>query len=371
MNIKKQIDLVIGTRPNIIKAAPLYHALGASDWATPRLVFLQQHTDPALSTQTMEDVGLAPSQITMIPLHGLNYGDRLGCMVSRYAELLHQSKPDLVTVFGDVDTTLAAAVAAKREHCLLAHVEAGLRSGDRGMPEELNRIMVDSISDLLLTTTHEARNTLLHEGQPESCVHFVGNLMIDSLLVTVDDALGRSMCAALGVLPHRFLLATFHRPSNVDTAEGLSALIKMLRQLVQRMPVVFPIHPRTRAALEREGMLGNIDLPGLIVTPPMRYREFVSLQSVARVVISDSGGMQEECAVLGVNCLTIRDTTERPNTLTQGNELSTPAESARRLDALLTEESSGRNSIKFWDGCTSSRTLPIMCNFLLAKGSKN
>lgn len=362
MNTKKNIDLVIGTRPNIIKAAPLYKALAASDWAVPRLVFLQQHTDPALSTQTMEDVGISQSQVTTIPLQGDHYGDRLGCMVSRYADLLGEGKPDLVTVFGDVDTTLAAAIAAKREHCLLAHVEAGLRSHDRKMPEELNRLMVDSIADLHLTTTAEARDTLLREGHPESSVHFVGNLMIDSLLATVDPALARELCAKLGVQPQGFILATFHRPSNVDSREELQGLLQMITRMAQRLPVVWPLHPRTHAVMLRENLLPQLDIPGLLLIPPLRYREFVSLQSCAKLVVSDSGGMQEECAILNITCLTVRDTTERPDTLGNGNELVTTGSAIHRLDAHLANPSTRHSPIDLWDGDTANRLARVMRN---------
>lgn len=359
MNTKKNIDLVIGTRPNIIKAAPLYKALAASDWAVPRLVFLQQHTDPALSTQTMEDVGISQSQVTTIPLQGDHYGDRLGCMVSRYADLLAEGKPDLVTVFGDVDTTLAAAIAAKREHCLLAHVEAGLRSHDRKMPEELNRLMVDSIADLHLTTTAEARDTLLREGHPESSVHFVGNLMIDSLFATVDSKLADQLCLELDVHRDQFILCTFHRPSNVDSREGLQALTWMLTQMVQRLPIVWPLHPRTRAALEREQLLPRLDIPGLRLVPALRYREFIALQSYARMVVTDSGGIQEECAVSGITCLTIRDSTERPDTLSAGNELSTPETADQRLIHHLNMPAPTRQTIPLWDGSTARRTCDV------------
>jgi len=362
MSTKKHIDLVMGTRPNIIKAAPLYKALAASDWALPRLVFLQQHTDPALSTQTMEDVGICQSQVTTIPLLGTHYGDRLGCMVSRYADLLGVGKPDLVTVFGDVDTTLAAAIAAKREHCQLAHVEAGLRSHDRQMPEELNRLMVDSIADLHLTTTAEARDTLLREGHPESSVHFVGNLMIDSLLATVDRALAQKLCAKLGVQPQGFILATFHRPSNVDSREELQGLLQMITHMAQRLPVVWPLHPRTRAVMLRENMLPQLDIPGLLLIPPLRYREFVSLQSCAKLVVSDSGGMQEECAVLNITCLTVRDTTERPDTLGNGNELVTTESAIHRLDAHLASLSAQHSPIDLWDGDTANRLARVMRN---------
>jgi len=360
MNTKKNIDLVIGTRPNIIKAAPLYKALAASDWAVPRLVFLQQHTDPALSTQTMEDVGISQSQVTTIPLQGDHYGDRLGCMVSRYADLLGEGKPDLVTVFGDVDTTLAAAIAAKREHCLLAHVEAGLRSHDRKMPEELNRLMVDSIADLHLTTTAEARDTLLREGHPESSVHFVGNLMIDSLLATADADLGQQVCERYGLVPDDFILATFHRPSNVDALQGLMELAQMLEDLARDRRVLFPLHPRTRDSMSTFGVSEHFNRIGnLVLSPPLRYKEFVSVQSLASAIFTDSGGIQEESSVLGITCLTVRDSTERPVTLGHRNELVTALDAVARLNSQSANDQPAE-PIALWDGKAASRITRVL-----------
>ena len=355
MSQRQLIDLVVGTRPNIIKAAPLYKALQASDWAQPRLVFLQQHTDPALSTQTLEDVGLSLQQTRLIPLQGTHYGDRLGCMVARYAQHLSACPPDLVTVFGDVDTTLAAAMAAKREKRPLAHVEAGLRSHDRTMPEELNRLMVDAIADLHLTTTAEARDTLLREGQPAERVHFVGNLMIDSLLQTVDAEFGGQLCAQHAVTPRSFVLATFHRPSNVDSRDGLLALADMLAGITAQLPVLLPLHPRTKVAIEREGLAARFAIDNLQIIPPLRYRHFVNLQANAAIIVSDSGGIQEEAAVLGVPCLTVRDTTERPDTLSAGNELVRPEQAASRLGWLLSQPRSNRHPIALWDGHSAIR----------------
>lgn len=360
MSQRQLIDLVIGTRPNIIKAAPLYKALQASDWAQPRLVFLQQHTDPALSTQTLEDVGLSLQQTGLIPLQGTHYGDRLGCMVARYGQHLAANRPDLVTVFGDVDTTLAASIAAKREKCLLAHVEAGLRSHDRTMPEELNRLMVDAIADLHLTTTAEARDTLLREGQPAEQVHFVGNLMIDSLLQTVDAEFGGLLCAQHAVTPRSFVLATFHRPSNVDSRDGLLALADMLAGITAQLPVLLPLHPRTKVAIEREGLAARFAIDNLKIISPLRYRHFVNLQANAAIIVSDSGGIQEEAAVLGVPCLTVRDTTERPDTLSAGNELVRPEQAPSRLQYIMQARRSQLHAIPLWDGRSAKRIAEVL-----------
>lgn len=355
-----KIDLVIGTRPNIIKAGPLYAALRNCSWCQPRIVFLMQHTDPELSTQVLEDLGIPNEAILNLPLESSGYGARLGEMMAVYAREMSCSRPDLVVVFGDVDATLAAAYAAKRAHIPLAHVEAGLRSHDREMPEELNRLMVDAIADFHFTTSEDAVQTLVEkEGHSPDQVHFVGNLMIDALLHTVDQAHGLALCSKYGVMPGQFALATFHRPSNVDSREALSSLLDMLRESAKRLPVLLPLHPRTSAAMKRHGLSSAIhDIQGLQLLPPLRYRDFVSLLSCARLAMTDSGGIQEETTVLGIPCLTVRENTERPITLEQGsNRLVKPRVVAVAIDALLLMPACASPNIPGWDGQTALRIL--------------
>lgn len=356
------VDLIIGTRPNIVKAAPLLTVLRQERWCQPRLIFLMQHTDATLAAQPMEDLGIADEMIR-IPLKQTGYGSRLGEMLEAYSQQLADARPDLVVVFGDVDTTLAAAYAAKRANIPLAHVEAGLRSGDKGMPEELNRLMVDSIADLHFTTTEESTNTLIRkEGHSSEHVHFVGNLMIDALLQTSDPAHGLSLCREFGLESGGFALATFHRPSNVDGADKLREVLNMLKKVSLRLPVLLPLHPRTSATLRAHHLMPLLEaIPGIRSMPPIRYRDFVSLLPHARVTLTDSGGIQEEASALGVHCITVRDNTERPVTLALGsNRLATPETAIDTLDEFLAHPEPCPARIPGWDGKAASRIAAIL-----------
>ncbi|MEL1266184.1 non-hydrolyzing UDP-N-acetylglucosamine 2-epimerase [Pseudoxanthomonas putridarboris] len=356
-------DLVIGTRPNIVKAAPLLAAMMDADWCHPQLVFLMQHTDAALASEPMADLGIPANHPIYLHLTHRGYGARLGEMIEAYSARLNDNRPDLVIVFGDVDTTLAAAYAAKRSNIPLAHVEAGLRSNDRSMPEELNRLLVDAITDIHFTTSEDALQRLVEvEGHLSVNVHNVGNLMIDSLISTVDRAHGRSLCVQMDVLPSAFGLATFHRPSNVDSVEKLQELLQMLRAACSLIPIILPLHPRTAAALSRFNLENEIrEIPGLTLIKALRYRDFVSLLSQARVVLTDSGGLQEECSILGVHCLTVRTSTERPVTLRLGsNQLVTPAQVSHVLEKVLNESQPAPASIPLWDGRTAQRIVTVL-----------
>ncbi|RNF84353.1 non-hydrolyzing UDP-N-acetylglucosamine 2-epimerase [Montanilutibacter psychrotolerans] len=358
-----RVDLIVGTRPNIVKLGPLAHALSASDWCDPRVVFLEQHTNAGLGDDILADLGVDADHVLRIPLPGDGYGQRLGDMVAGYGEALRADTPDLVVVFGDVDATLAAALAAKRHGLPVAHVEAGLRSHDRRMPEELNRLMVDAIADLFFATSEDAVDTLVRsEGKPADAVHFVGNLMIDSLVRTLDADAGARLGDAIGLPRGGFAVATFHRPSNVDHEPGLRAMLSLLQQASTRLPVVLPLHPRTAAALDRHGLRAHADgIDGLHLLPPIRYREFISLLSHARVAMTDSGGLQEETSFLGVPCLTVRENTERPVTITLGtNCLTSPAEAIGKLDAILQSPRAAATPIPLWDGNTAGRMTRVL-----------
>lgn len=352
-----RIDLIAGTRPNLVKLAPLASVLSTQAWCQADVVFLEQHTAQALSTDVMADLGIDAGHVHRIPIEQHGHGPRLGEMVARYGERSRLRSPDLVVVFGDVDATLAVAIAAKREGHLVAHVEAGLRSRDRRMPEELNRLMVDSIADMFFTTTAEASCTLRGEGHAADRIHLAGNLMIDSLYRSLDLDAGREHATRLGLTPGEFMIATFHRPSNVDQRESLCDVVDLLEQVTRRMPVLLPLHPRTSAALERHGLRDRMDaIPGLHLTQPIRYGEFISLVGLARLAITDSGGIQEETTVLGIPCLTFRENTERPETITHGtNQLVDMAGISRAVDAILASPPPRRPAIPLWDGQCATR----------------
>jgi len=361
-----RIDLIVGTRPNIVKLGPLSHALADVAWCDPRVVFLEQHTTDALANHILDDLGVDAAHVLRIPLKNESQGQRFGEMVAGYASALQSDAPDLTVVFGDVDTTLAAAMAAKRHGVPVAHVEAGLRSFDRRMPEELNRLMTDAISDLFFATSEDAVDTLVRvEGKPADAVHFVGNLMIDAVVRTLDRDAGLQLCERFGVTPGAFAVATFHRPSNVDSEQPLRDMIALLRDVAARIPLLFPLHPRTAAALERHGLHDALrDIPDLVLSKPVRYRDFIALLSQARVALTDSGGLQEETSFLGVPCLTVRENTERPVTVALGtNRLVRHDEAIAALDAVLAAAPPAPAAIPLWDGATAARIVQVLSNW--------
>jgi UDP-N-acetylglucosamine 2-epimerase (non-hydrolysing) len=268
-------------------------------------------------------------------------------------------RPDLVVVPGDVNSTLAAALVATKLHLPVAHVEAGLRSFDRSMPEEVNRVAVDHVADLLLTPSPDADENLAREGIPAARVRRVGNLMIDTLRRHLPAARARAVPEALGLAPGRFAVLTLHRPSNVDDPEVLRGLLGAVAELARTLPVVFPVHPRTRARLPA----GTGD--GLVLVEPMGYLEFLSLTSAARLVLTDSGGLQEETTALGVPCLTLRENTERPVTCELGTSRLVGRQ-VERAEAALDEVAAGGlrggGPIPLWDGRASERIADIVAS---------
>lgn len=360
------IDLVIGTRPNIVKAGPLFHVLRQQAWCKPRLVFLAQHTQDEMTTHTLEDVGIRGDELLRIDVEHRSTGQRMGEMVDKYSALLAESRPSLVTVFGDVDSTLAATYAGKRMHLPVAHVEAGLRSRDMSMPEELNRLMVDSIADLLITTTESASHNLIAEGRAPERIHCTGNLMIDSLHAVLENpdwqTLGRRVREQYAPAESPYALATFHRPSNVDARKHLEQVAALLEAASEQVTVVFPVHPRSRAAFERHGIAIP---PRIKVLPPLRYGHFMALLAGARMVLTDSGGIQEETSVLGIPCITFRANTERPETLTLGtNRLASPEQARAEIRRAMESPMPEPARIPLWDGHAASRTAKVLQRWL-------
>jgi len=325
-----------------------------------------------MSDFTLEDLLFESEDIHRIPLSAGSTGSRLGEMIERYMDLLAAAPARLVLVFGDVDATLAAAYAGKRMAIPVAHVEAGLRSGDMRMPEELNRRMIDSIADFLFTTTEQAGLNLLAEGRRPAQITFTGNLMIDAMKMTLSRASvldeGSSLCAQYGLVPDEYAIATFHRPSNVDAASGVRGVAEVLTAASHQIPVLFPIHPRTQAAFERHGLLqllhGN---PNLKLVPPLRYRHFMALLSRCRLALTDSGGLQEETSVLGIPCLTFRENTERPETITDGtNRLVRAQDAGLEVAGVLASPLPARATIPGWDGRSAARIVQAIHSSLMA-----
>ena len=345
MAIRAKLLLVAGTRPNFMKVAPVMRAVEAWNCGEPAgnlpevrfdqvLVHTGQHYDRAMSDVFFDDLGMAEPDHYL----GAHSGSRvrqIGQVIDALEPILLTEQPDLVIVVGDVNSTLAAALAAVKLNLPVAHVEAGLRSGDQAMPEETNRILTDSVSELLFTTCADAIDNLAAEGITGEGVVFVGNPMIDTLDAFRDKALQRDTLSELDLTPSDYVLVTIHRPSNVDDPTQLKSLCEVILAIAEECPVVFPIHTRTRARLEAADDEHRLmRAPGVRVTGPLGYLDFVALMAQARLVLTDSGGVQEETTVLGVPCVTVRTTTERPVTVSEGtNRLVDPYDQAAVLAA--------------------------------------
>jgi len=350
---------VAGARPNFMKIAPLLREMHAREGFAPVLVHTGQHYDDAMSASFFQDLG--------IPEPDVNLGVGSGTPAAQTAQVLQkiereliERRPDAVVVVGDVNSTVAATLAAVKLQIPVAHVEAGLRSGDRSMPEEINRLMTDAVSEWLFTTEPAGRENLLREGIAPERIHFVGNVMIDTLLANVERARQIGVPDRHGLIEGDYVVVTLHRPSNVDDPERLRELIDVLEGLHAQLPVVFPVHPRTAKAIER------LDLgrePAFTALEPLGYLEFLGLVCGARWVLTDSGGLQEETTALGIPCLTLRDSTERPITVTHGTNKLVGLDSAvlrSELAKLLSGETRAGRLPEHWDGRAAVRIVDVL-----------
>jgi UDP-N-acetylglucosamine 2-epimerase (non-hydrolysing) len=281
-----------------------------------------------------------------------------------FESMLLEQRPDLVLVVGDVNSTLACALVARKLHLPVAHVEAGLRSFDRTMPEEINRVLTDQVADLLFTTERDGNENLLREGIPEAKIHFVGNVMIDTLLHNKDRALQTLVLERFGVEAGQYAVITLHRPSNVDHPDSLQAILGALGRIQERLPIIFPVHPRTRDRIETFGLMDQVNtLSSLHVCEPLGYLDFLHLLARALVVLTDSGGIQEETTILSVPCLTLRENTERPVTLTEGtNRLvsNAPEHLAAEVERILSGDIPRGRVPELWDGRAAERIVRIL-----------
>ncbi len=356
-----RIAAVVGARPNFVKIAPIMAALRGHPEAAATLIHTGQHYDVQMSQAFFSDLE--------IPTPDVNLDVRSDTAVSQTAEVMKRlepvlvaKRPDVVVVVGDVNSTLAAALAASKLAIPVAHVEAGLRSFDRTMPEEVNRVLTDAVSDLLFTTEPAANENLAREGVPGARIHFVGNVMIDTLFAYREKAAGSAVLERLGVKPRAYVALTLHRPSNVDDAEALARLGTAIARIQEEIEVVFPVHPRTRHRLESfNGQASR--LSGLRLAEPLPYLDFLHLMANARCVLTDSGGIQEETTALGVPCLTLRANTERPITVTCGtNRVVGVAPDA--IFAAWREVVEGRwptgRLPELWDGRAAGRIVRIL-----------
>jgi UDP-N-acetylglucosamine 2-epimerase (non-hydrolysing) len=356
---------VVGARPNFMKTAPLVEAL-ARRGVSQRLVHTGQHFDERMSGVFFSELGL-PRPDADLGVGSGTHGEQTGRVMIELERwiLAHAPRPALVVVPGDVNSTLAAGLVAAKLGIPVAHLEAGLRSFDRSMPEEVNRVAVDHLSDLLLTPSPDADQNLLREGIPASRIAFVGNLMIDTLRKHLRVARALPVPESLGLERGAYAVVTLHRPSNVDDPAALRRLLGALAEVARLAPVVFPVHPRTRARIAAAG-LDEIARP-LRLVEPLGYLEFLSLTSAARLVLTDSGGLQEESTALGIPCLTLRENTERPVTVALGTNQVVGTDPARILAgarrALSAAPPRGRIP-DLWDGCAGERAAVAVCRLI-------
>ena len=362
-----RIVCVVGARPNFMKIAPLMRVFRSSPGVFDvRLVHTGQHYDEAMKAAFFRQLG--------IPEPDIDLGVGSGTHAVQTAEIMRQFEPvmdewapDIVLVVGDVNSTIACALVASKKGIAVVHVEAGLRSRDRRMPEEINRLLTDQISDLLFTTEPDGEANLLAEGVAADRIHFVGNVMIDTLLANRERAVPAADTLAqipgFAVDATGFGLLTLHRPSNVDDPSVLRPLLELLVELSEHLPLVFPIHPRTRARITEAGLTGLLTGSRIALTDPLGYLQLLGLMSRARVVLTDSGGLQEETTALGVPCITLRENTERPITVDQGTNtiVGTDATKIRSCfhDVLATGGKAGRVP-DLWDGRAAERIGEIL-----------
>lgn len=356
---------VVGTRPNFVKMAPVIAALRTIDpGGRHALVHTGQHYDRMMSEIFLEELGV-PEPDHMLGVGSGSHAEMLAKVLTAIEPVIEAEDPELVILPGDVNSTLAAALAAAHMHVPIAHVEAGLRSFDRTMPEEVNRVLTDQVSDLLFTHSPEALKNLEREGVCAERVKFVGNTMIDSLVALRDRFTERHFCRQHGVEPGSYLLVTLHRPALVD-GELLGPAITELSAIAAEMPVLFPVHPRTRSRL---GAAAD-DLPdGLGLIDPVGYLDFLSLEADARAVLTDSGGIQEETSYLGVPCFTLRDNTERPVTIESGTNVLLGLDPARisEIPALIAQRGDGVSEPPpLWDGRAAERLAAEVAEYLKA-----
>ncbi len=341
-----------------MKMAPILDEIRRRPQVRARLIHTGQHYSPEMSATFFEELGMQAPDVNLEVRSGSQTVQTAGAMLKLEGEFL-EHRPDLVLVVGDVNSTVAAALVAAKLEIPVAHVEAGLRSFDRRMPEEINRLVTDRLSDYLFASEPSGVKNLRVEGFPEDRIYLVGNVMIDTLMKFRDKAAESDVLQRLGLTARGYCVTTLHRPSNVDNVEHLAGLVKMLSELAGRLPVVFPVHPRTRERMAA----ALIPTDSLILTPPLGYLEFLRLTSEARLVLTDSGGIQEETTILNVPCLTLRENTERPITIEQGtNRLvgTRPDKVLQSALEVLQAPPPIARSPDLWDGQASSRILDVL-----------
>jgi UDP-N-acetylglucosamine 2-epimerase (non-hydrolysing) len=345
-----------------MKVAPIIQAASRRPGMQTSLVHTGQHYDERMSALFFRDLGLPAPDVDLGVGSG-SHAVQTARVMMAFDQVLDSRPTDVVLVVGDVNSTIACALVAVKRGVRIAHVEAGLRSRDRTMPEEINRILTDQISDLLFTTERSAAKNLTDEGVDPRRIHFVGNVMIDTLTRHLSAARATNTPARFGLVAREYAVSTLHRPSNVDTREAAALTTAAILEVARRMPVLLPLHPRTRSKWESFGLLANLEREGVRVAEPLGYLEFLGLLDGARLVFTDSGGIQEETTALGVPCLTFRENTERPVTVTEGtNEIvgTDPHRVAVAVDRVIGGGTGAAKIPEFWDGHAAERVVDTL-----------
>ena len=356
---------IVGARPNFMKIAPIHRLMEASQRFDPILVHTGQHYDEKMSRIFFEDLGLPQPDIYLGVGSG-SHAQQTGAIMVELEKIMLETKPELVLVVGDVNSTMAAALVTSKLHILLAHVEAGLRSFDRAMPEEINRIVTDALTDFLFITEASGRDNLLNEGVANDKIFFVGNVMIDSLLSHLNKAKASDVTQRLSMDHQPYALLTLHRPSNVDNREVFNDILCALEKIEKNIPIIFPIHPRSRKMLENFHFIPRIEkMSQCKLIDPLGYLDFLQLMANAKFILTDSGGIQEETTVLNIPCLTLRNNTERPVTVEQGTNILVgmdPHKIVAESENILAGRAKTGRIPPLWDGHAAQRIIEILEN---------
>ncbi len=351
---------IVGARPNFIKIAPIMRQMRKSSIIEPILLHTGQHYDIEMSKRFFQELNI-PSPDISLEVGSDSHAKQVARIMERFDDVCDSQKPDGILVVGDVNSTMACSLVAAKKGIKIIHIEAGIRSFDREMPEEINRMVTDAITDLLLPPSRDAVDNLLKEGHPASKIHLVGNIMIDTLMDSQAQIMKSEILRQLGIEDRNYALVTLHRPSNVDNISDFKRILLALSKIQERLPIVFPVHPRTRKILddpELKAITGN--MPRLVLCDPLGYFDFGRLVSGCRMVITDSGGIQEESTVYGIPCITIRENTERPITLWEGTNELAGTDTAKIIifaNQILDGKWKTGKIPELWDGHTAERII--------------